>query len=126
MKKMIALSETIIISIVSILINSLVFTSFYYSLKDAEYTNLSFSIFIVLLSFLSIVGFVILVTTRARQNILYLIFSFCFFLGLTTLILMVFWRIDSNSSNWILSILNLSFTTYSGKLFYRELKNELK
>ena len=125
MKKIIALSEAIVISIVSFLINALIFISFYYSLKNAEYKSLAFSIYIIFISLAAILAFVLLVTIKAlKENILYLIFGFFFFLGLSVFILMVIWHFDSSSVYWILSVLNLSFTTCTGILIYQKLKSE--
>jgi len=123
MKKKTALSKLIITSIFSITVNVLLFVSLFYNLKDAEYSNLGFSIYIILFSIVSIIVFVISVTLNSpRRNILYLAFCLYFFIGLALFILASCWYVENNGIYLVLSIINLSFASCYGTFIYKKLK----
>jgi hypothetical protein len=120
------MKKVIISSVISILINSLIFISLYNNLKNAEYENLGFSIYIILATIMGSVIFIVLLLSKSiRTNVFALIFLFFSFLGSTVFIISACIAIGGGAS-WAFVLLNIVFTGYAAEVLYQKLKSDTK
>jgi hypothetical protein len=118
------MKKIIISSVISILITSVIFILLYNSLKNAEYENLGFSIYIILATIIGGVIFIVLLLSKnIRGNVFALIFLFFLFLSSTVFIISSCITIGGGAS-WAFVLPNIVFTGYAAEVLYQKLKSD--